>query len=172
MRLGYQAQIEEWLSRQELDMGVTIIEARPPTGMQSQRLIQIPLALIVPKASPLKSAEELWQRDKITETLIAMPSNYAITRVFQAGLGRMGVDWLTGIEVGALELIQPYVLNGYGLGLSLAVPGAELSPKLRCLPLTDIEPLTIGALWRGKLTAPALAFLDEMKARAKRLASA
>ena len=172
LRLGYQAQIEEWLSRQEIDVGVTIIEARPPTGMQSQPLIQIPLALIVPKASPLKSAEDLWQRDKITETLIAMPANYAITRVFQAGLGRMGVDWLTGIEVGALELIQPYVLNGYGLGLSLAVPGAELSPKLRCLPLTEIEPLTIGALWRGKLTAPAQAFLDEMNARAKRLAAA
>ena len=92
LRLGYQALIEEWLSRQELDMGVTIIEARPPTGMQAQRLIQIPLALIVPKASPLKSAEELWQRDKITETLIAMPSNYASTRGFQAGLGRKGID--------------------------------------------------------------------------------
>ena len=172
LRLGYQAQIEEWLARQELDMGVTIIEARPPSGMQSQPLIQVPVALIVPKASPIKSADELWQRDKISETLIAMPSNHPITRTFQAGLGRMGVDWLTGIEVGALELIQPYVLNGYGIGLSLAVPGAEMSPKLRCLPLTEIEPVTVGALWRGKLSSPAQAFLDEMVSRARRLAAA
>jgi DNA-binding transcriptional LysR family regulator len=171
LRLGYQAQIEEWLARQEIDVGVTIIEARPPTGMQSQPLIQIQVALLVPQTSPLKSAEELWQRDKITETLIAMPANHAITRVFQSGLGRMGVDWLTGIEVGALELIQPYVLNGYGIGLTLAVPGAELSPKLRLLPLKEIESVTVGALWRGKLSAPTQAFLDEMNTRARKLAA-
>lgn len=171
LRMGYQAQVEEWLSRQEIDVAVTILEARPPAGMQSQPLIQIRLALMVPKTSPLKSTGELWQRDKITETLIAMPPNHATARAFQAGLGRMDVDWMTGIEVGSLEIIQPYVLNGYGIGLTLAVPGAEISPRARLLPLNEMEPVSVGALWRGKLAPPAQAFLDEMKARAQRLAA-
>jgi len=93
--MGYQAQVQELLARQEIDVGVTILESRPPSGMQSKPMIEIPLTLLVTKSSPMRAAEELWKRDKITETLIAMPTNHATTRNFQSGLGRMGVDWLT-----------------------------------------------------------------------------
>jgi DNA-binding transcriptional LysR family regulator len=84
----------------------------------------------------------------------------------------LGVDWFTGIEVSSIDLIETYVANGLGIGLSVQVPKTELAPQIRGIALakTDFEPVVIGALWRGKPSALLQAFLDELRLRAKRLA--
>jgi len=53
--------------------------------------------------------------------------------------------------------------------LSVAVPGKALSPKVRALPLREIPPVGIGALWRGRTTPLLGAFLEEARARAREL---
>ena len=171
LREGYQAELESLLQREELDLAITLIEKKSGPGIRSLPLLELPLALLVEKASPIQSPVELWRRDKIEHPLICLPEPEAICKHFQQGLSRLGVDWFTGIEVSSIELIETYVTNGFGIGLSVLVPKAELASGLRALalPTTEFAPVVIGALWRGKTSALVQAFLDELQLRAKRL---
>jgi len=92
---------------------------------------------------------------------------------FQQGLRRLGVDWFTGIEVSSVDLIETYVVNGFGIGLSVLVPKSELRAGIRAIPLPRSEfcPVVLGVLWRGKPSAVLQSFLDELRLRARRLAA-
>src|SRR5205814_2663411 len=129
----------------------------------------LPLVLLVEKNSKVASAEQLWKQDKIEEPLICLPSAEAVCKNFQAGLAKLGVDWFPGMEVSSVDLIETYVRAGFGIGLSLMVPKAKVSPDLRVLPLDGFEPVVMGALWKGKTSALLQAFLDELHVRAKKL---
>lgn len=171
LRQGYQADLEGMLQRDELDLAVTILEKKSPPGIQSLGLLELPLVLLVHAASPWKSAQELWARDRIEEPLICLPAHETMCKHFQQGLARAGVDWFPGMEVGALELIEVYVVNGFGIGLAFDIPKAKWPPQVRLLPLPGFAPVQLGALWRGKPAAIIQAFLDEMQLRARRLLS-
>ena len=154
-----------------LDLAVTLLEGKPPSGVNSLPLLKLPLILLVAKSSRLTSPEDLWKRDKIEETLISLPPYEAIPKHFQQGLSRLGIDWFPRIEVSSLALIETYVDSGYGIGLSVAVPRSKLSPKIRAVPLGGFTPVTLAALWPGKLTPLIQAFLEELQRRAQSLTS-
>jgi DNA-binding transcriptional LysR family regulator len=169
LRSGYLPQLESWLQKKEIDFAVTLLEGKLPGGFNSMPLLKLPLGLLVHKASRLRAADELWQRDRIDEPLISLPANESIARAFQQGLARLGVDWFPAIEVSSLDVLEAYVTNGYGIGLAVIVPKMEPSASVRLLPLPEFPPVTIGALWQGKLTRITEAFLHELQGRAKRL---
>lgn len=169
LREGLHLQAEVWLQNQEIDLAITLLEGKPPAGVQTLTLIELPLVLLVSRRSRIRSAEELWRGDRITETLISLPANEGIARHFQAGLSRRGVDWPIGVEVDSLELVETYAANQFGIGLSVAIPKAKVSGKVRVLNLDDVAPVVVAAFWRGKLTALTEAFLDELRQRARRL---
>src|SRR5262249_7247171 len=75
LREGIEPEMEQWLQEQEIDFAITLIDRKPPAGVHAAVLIELPLALFVPKRNALKSPAELWQRDKISETLITLPAN-------------------------------------------------------------------------------------------------
>lgn len=165
LREGYQPQIETWLEREELDLGFTLIGDNPPPGIQSAPLLSLPLMLLVPKASRFKTADDILLQDKIDSALINLPANEAITKNFQKGLARRGVDWFPSIEVSSLHLIETYVANGHGIGLFVKIPTTKLHRDIRLLPLPDFPPVSFGALWKGRPTPIMQAFLDEARAR-------
>ncbi len=169
LREGYQPEIESWLDRQEIDFGLTLLGDKQPAGITAVPLLRMPLMLIVARKSPLKSAEDLWKLDRIEEALITLPAYEAMCRNFQQGLSRKGLDWFPSIEVSSLKLIETYVANGYGIGLFLDIPKTTLSSQVRSLPLPDFEPVTFGALWRGKAGPVIEAFLEAIKQRAREL---
>jgi DNA-binding transcriptional LysR family regulator len=169
LREGYPHQLEALLHQDEVDLVITLIEAKPPAGLHSLVLLKLPLVLLVEKNSRVVSAEELWRCDKIDEALICLPAGETLSKHFQSRLAALGVDWFPSIEVSSVDLIETYVANGLGIGLSVAVPQKPLSPKVRALPLADFPPVLIGVLWRGKTTALFEAFLEEAKARAREL---
>lgn len=171
LREGYQPQVEAWLEQQEIDLGLTLLSERPIAGLNSLPLLKIPLMLIVPRRSPLRAADELWSRDRIEKPLVTLPAYEAMCRNFQQGLSRRGIDWFPSIEVSSLKLIETYVAEGYGIGLFLNIPGTELARGVRSLPLPDFEPVTFGALWRGKPMPVVEAFLDSIRKRARELES-
>ncbi len=170
LREGYPAEFEILLQKEELDLAVTAIEKKPAAGLHSLALVELPLVLLVEKNSRVTAPDQLWQRDKIEEPLLCLPVFEAISKNFQQGLARLGVDWFPSIEVSSLDLIETYVANGFGIGVSVQVPKAKLSPNVRALPLPDFAPVVLGAMWRGKTSALLQAFLDEMQLRAKRFA--
>jgi DNA-binding transcriptional LysR family regulator len=169
LREGHQPQLESWLQRQELDLAVTLLEGKPPPGINTLPLLRLPLVLLAEKSCRLRSAEELWKRDKIEDALISLPSFEAIPKHFQEGLSRLGVDWFPRIEISSLGLIETYVENGYGIGLSVAIPRYKLSPRIRALPLDGFTPVELAAFWPGKITPLIQAFLNELQLRAQAL---
>ena len=169
LREGYQPQLEQWLERHEIDLAFTLLNQKSPGGSKAQPLLELPLALLVGKGSKVKSPEDLWQRDKIEEPLIALPANEMLCKVFQQELARRGVDWFPSVEVSSLNLVEAYVARGYGIGLSLALPQARPDSQYRQLILRDFPTVTIGALWAGKPTPLITAFVEAAQRHAKQL---
>jgi DNA-binding transcriptional LysR family regulator len=169
LREGYAVQLEELLAKDEIDLAITLIEAKPPAGLQALVLLELPMVLLVEKSSKIKSARELWRRDKINEPLICLPKQESLTRAFVARLQALGVEWFPAIEASSAGLIETYVASGLGIGVSVHVPGKPLPENVSALPLLDFPPANIGALWRGKKTALLDAFLDMARQRAQEL---
>ena len=166
LREGYAARLGELLAKDEVDMVITLVDREPPAGFHSQVLLELPMILLLPKTSKLKSAQELWQRDKIQEPLICLPAQELLTKLFQARLAELGTEWFPTIEASSTDLIETYVANGLGIGLSVQVPGRSLPDNIRALALKDFPSARIGALWRGKETPLLTAFLELARQRA------
>jgi DNA-binding transcriptional LysR family regulator len=169
LREGYQPELESMLARQEIDVAITLTERKPPGGVHSLVLLELPMILVVPAASPLREAGALWKRDKILEPLICLPASEALPKNFQQGLGRLGVEWLPSIEINSVDAIESYVARGFGIGLSVSIPKTRMSPKVRALALPGFPSLIMGALWRGRPSPPLVKLLDELQARARSL---
>jgi DNA-binding transcriptional LysR family regulator len=167
LREGHRPQLEAWLKNQELDIATTLLEGKCPPGLTAIPLLELPMVLLVEKSSRITAAADLWQRDKIEESLICLPAFETIPRQFQQGLARLGLDWLPRIEVSSLSLIETYVAYGYGIGLYVDIPRYQYAPKIRVLPLPEFSPVVFGALWCGKKTPIIEAFIQEIKNRIK-----
>jgi DNA-binding transcriptional LysR family regulator len=169
LREGYQPELENLLLRDEIDLAITLVEKKSPTGIQALPLLELPLVLLVEKSSRFTDAEQLWKLDRIAEPLIALPAFEVVYKNFQQELGRKGVEWFTSIEVSSLDLVEKYVAGGLGIGLSVSIPGLEFSPKLRAIPLPGFEPLSLGVLRGQRVTPVAEALIEELKTRANGL---
>lgn len=169
LREGYHAELEALLQNEELDLAVTLIEKKSGPGIHAEELIQLELVLVVEKNSRITSADQLWKKDKIDEPLICLPRVEALCKHFQQGLARLGIDWFPSLEVSSVDLIETYVGNGFGIGLSVRMPNANLPANVRLVSLPGFSPVTMGALWRGKRTPLIQTFLHEMHERVRRL---
>jgi DNA-binding transcriptional LysR family regulator len=157
LREGYHPQVVTWLQQQEIDLSIGLLgRGKAPGGLQAVPLFELPLALLVPQESKLKNAGDLWKQNRIEETLITVPSNEPIHRAFQEGLAQRQVDWIAGIEVSSVEMVQNYVAHGYGFGVAVFLPTLKLHAAVRALPLLDFQRVTYGVLWQGRQT-PVLA---------------
>jgi DNA-binding transcriptional LysR family regulator len=165
-----QPEAEKLLQAQEIDLAITVIEQKPRPSLQTRPLLDLPLVLLVPKKSRITNPAELWRRDRITETLITFPRKEAVSMLFQEGLKTRGMEWFSGIEVNSTGLIECYVANGFGIGLSVKVPGAKPALQVRHLPLDDFPRITVGAIWAGKLSPIGQRFLEELEVQAREIA--
>jgi DNA-binding transcriptional LysR family regulator len=150
LREGYQPEIRTWLEQQSIDLAFTVIEDDFPPTFTAVPAVRVPLMLILPRKSRIKSAEDLWKQDRISETLIALPASEVMCKQFQAGLAKKKRDWFPSIEVGSLKLVETYVAEGYGIGLFLDVPGNKLPAGVRAIPLPGFTPLDYGLVWQGR----------------------
>ena len=170
LREGFPAYLEGLLQADEIDLAITLIEKKSAPGIHSLALLKLPPVLLVEKNSRLQSAEELWRRDRIEDPLICFPPGEPLGKSFQQKLGQLGVDWFPSIEASSADLIETYVANGLGIGVSAAIPKKPLPARVRALALDGFPPVTIGALWRGRKTPLLQTFLDELQVRARLLA--
>jgi DNA-binding transcriptional LysR family regulator len=161
------AEAERLLLARDVDLAIMLIDKKSRAGIQMRPLLELPLILLVHKKSKLTNAEELWNRDRIDETLISFPRNDPVHMYFQRGLKRLGVEWFCGIEVNSARLIEHYVINGYGIGLTVEVPGFNPPSQLRSLPLRHVPPVVVGVAWFGKLSNVARQLVAELEAEAE-----
>ncbi|MEI6712214.1 MAG: LysR family transcriptional regulator [Verrucomicrobiota bacterium] len=169
LQSGFQADVVGALEKQEVDVVVTSLEGKRPVGITCQELLRLPLSLLVEKGNSVKSAAELFARDRIDHALISLPASEAITRLFQEGLLKRKISWPVSIEVSSLDLIETYVAAGFGVGLTLDIPGQKWGKGVKALPLDDFPPLVLAILWKGKLGEPQQCVVDECVAKAREI---
>ena len=162
-----QEQAEAFLQRQEIDLAITELADKPAAGLRAHTLLRLPLVLLVPEDSPLRSARELWSAEVVPHGLIAYGDSQTLACQFHAELRRRGHRWPLAIEATSMDLVETYVAEGFGIGLSVQVPGGRERPGLRRLPLPGFKPLVLAALWQGNLPPLPAAFLELVKARAR-----
>lgn len=160
-------EIEARLLAQDIDLGIAPLEGKRPAGIQCQVLIELPMVLLVPKHSSLRSADALWKLDRITEPLIALPPDEPTCRCFQQELQRRKLEWFPELELNSLDLVARYVAEGFGLGLVILPPGKTAPPGTRALELTGFPKIEYGALWFGTLTPFQQQVLEEIKVMAE-----
>ena len=118
-------QAEPLLHNREIDIAVSFWERKPAGGIKFQKLGSLNMALVVPVQKQFKTAEHaLRDATGSTAGLISLPAETSLTKIFQQELARRKMAWKQTIEVNSLDLIQTYVLDGFGYGLSVLIPDA------------------------------------------------
>lgn len=164
-----QAAAEELLRKQEIDLAITELESRPALSLNSCTLVRLPLVLVSPNRAKVGSISDCFREGCPAQPLIALPPDEVISKHFQAGLQKLGLSWTSAIEVSSLELIDLYTARGFGVGVSVDVPGRRRKSGLHLLPLRKFPALTIAALWSGDLSELAATFLTDVKKLAESL---
>jgi DNA-binding transcriptional LysR family regulator len=152
LRSGFQHELEAMLKGGEIDLAVIPLRRRPPAHAQTLPLVRVPLVLLAPKKSKLKSTDELWATRERSEPLIGLPPAEAVSDAFQAELKRRRIAWPWSTEASSLELITQYVAHGDGYGVSIAMPEIVRHREVRMLPLNGFDPIELGVVWIGDLT--------------------
>jgi len=171
LRALNQPELIDGLERDELDVIISLIPDNLSPGVRTVEIITLPLILLAPKASKIKSATQLWGNRRIQESLISLSPNELICQQFQQYLTKLGLSWLPKMEMDSLELIEKYVEGSYGFGLSVRLPNKKLSSKVRVIELPDLPPVKLGTLRRGESSAEnkvLRTFLEEVKKQAAR----
>ncbi len=157
-------QAEPLLRNREIDLAISFWERQPAGGIKFQKLGSFKMTLLVPKAAPFDSADQLLREaQKTSPGLISLSGETSLSKTFQQELNRRKLAWNQSIEVNSLDLIQTYVLDGFGYGLSIHIPGVSLPQGVRMLPLKGFPPLTVGLFWLGKMPSIVAAFSEEMQ---------
>lgn len=161
LRSGFESDLAGWLRDGEVDLVITPLPGRPPPRTRHQRLLRLPLALLVPKKLKVSRAEELWANRRPDLPLVSIPERESVSVVFQRGLKKRGVKWPVAIEASSLDLVTKYVADGRGAGVTMMLPEFVKHPRVRMVPLEGFDPIEIVALWNGEQTALVAALLEE-----------
>jgi len=138
------------LQREEVDLAIAEMEGKAPAGTAGEVLINLPLVLLAPTSLAGKRPE---LKDLVGKhSLVRLPVDTAISRLFARGMQRKKLAWPAAIEVSTIELVHAYAAQGFGVGLSVCVPGVKFPKGVEVVDLAGFSPLVIMALWRGTLT--------------------
>jgi DNA-binding transcriptional LysR family regulator len=169
LRAGQQPQVWNWLERHELDLAITLLEEKSAPGLTQVPLLELPVIFLVAKGSPYRTDEDILgavAAGTPMDTLVTLTPGELAPRRFRDLLEHRGLDWPPGIEVTDLELVDVYVRSGFGIGLTLDVPGKVFPKDVRKIAIASIPPLKLGAVWHGQPTVVMQALIDSLKARA------
>ncbi len=157
-------QAEPLLRNHEIDLAIAFWERKPVGGIKFQKLGTFPIVLLVPAKSAFTSAEQVLRlTGKKPPGLISLSGDTSLPKAFQEELARRDIAWKQTIEVNSLDLIHTYVLDGFGYGLSIQIPGIALPQGIKMLPLKGYPHLTVGLFWMGKMAPVVSAFAEEMQ---------
>jgi DNA-binding transcriptional LysR family regulator len=152
------------LHEHEVDL-VLAVETPAAGNLPREKLLEVPMVLLVHRDTPFKTAAEVLRRaGEGGLPLIAPPEREVLTQRFQAEIRKTGAEWPVRIDAPGLDLIQTYVEEGFGVGLSLVIPGTKLSPLIRVLPLRNFPKLSYCAYWGERLTPVAEICLEQIRA--------
>jgi len=163
-------EIETALRKQEADVALAVMHRKVGPGIQSLKLLDLPLALAAPTACSVSSFADLLATaggGQLLHPLISLPRSEPVAQLFQRGLLSTGLKWEPSMEVSELGLILNYVAKGFGFGVAVDIPGVAWPEGVKKIRLpADFPPLTLGALHTGELKPVAERFLQLVREQA------
>jgi DNA-binding transcriptional LysR family regulator len=169
LRAMNQPELLAAIEHDELDVVISLLPENLSPGLRAEEIIKLPLVLLVPRNSRLRSAKDLWTNGSVSEPLIALPPNELICQLFHQTLAERGLSWLPRIEMDSLELIEKYVEKGFGVGLSICPPRQQWPTAIRALKLSEFPAARLGLIYRNQpKPEPAVlrAFREEVRRQA------
>lgn len=158
------------LRAHEVDLALGIHEERQSVGLRFEMLVKLPMVLLVEASSRFtQAAQVLREAAEGNLPLISSPAPDELLTRFQAELKKRNQSWEVRLEAPALDVVEAYVAEGFGVGLSVVNPGRMLPAKVRMLKLSGFPQLQYGAFWNERLSGSALHCLDLMRTRARSL---
>lgn len=131
-----------------IDVAFTARSTPEPTGFSSLDLVQLPLALLVPRCSGIRKAEHFWEQSNIAEPLIMPGSAEGIARTFTCGLKQAKIRWEPRIEASSLRDALGLVASGAGVALTVNASWVARHPQVRVLPLAGFQSVQVAAFWQ------------------------
>ncbi|MDK3161865.1 LysR family transcriptional regulator [Kamptonema cortianum] len=161
------------LDQGEADLAVTVPEVSTPPRVRSKEILRLPLVMILPihEKNPRNLRALLTRLRKNPPPLVSLPAHERLTRIFQSQLTAQGIVWPVSVEAGSIDLVETYVAEGFGWGLSVRRPDAPSTPGTRSILLKDFPGLPIAAFWKDNLPPVATRFLALLEKEAKRVQS-
>jgi DNA-binding transcriptional LysR family regulator len=162
LREGLQGPLLAALERGEIDVAIAALDRRPPAGVRVERLLRVPLVLLVAAREKRRRAAEFFDAPAPARPpLISLPATESLVRQFQRELKARRVRWPVAMEADSLVTIARYVAAGEGVGVTLDLPGYVDQRGTRVVPLPDFAPIEVAALWRDEPSPVVAAFLAE-----------
>jgi DNA-binding transcriptional LysR family regulator len=158
---GRSPHIEEALAAGGIDAGFSTLSAARSPEVRYRELLRLPMVLLVPRSSDVRSADALFARDRIESPLITLPSTDPVCVLFQRELRKRKIDWYPALELASLELVARYVAEGYGVGLGVAVPGGAGADGVRALPLPGFAEIGFGVYTAARRSPVVELFVSE-----------
>ena len=163
--------VEELLLGQEVDVALGVMKGTPPGGVKLVPLLKLPVVVLVPESLGVKSFGKLVDDGEVSHPLVAPAASEVLVQLFQKHLGGLGIRWETHVEVSSLEMVESYVAAGFGLGLSVKVPGVKLPEGVVALGVKGCPPLELGLMTTGKVKPVAKEFTELVKAATRGIGS-
>lgn len=154
-------EIEGDLRSGKIDLGLATSGGSKSNGIQQHELLKMPLVLLVPKKGGPKTADEILTLDRIHLPLLTLPRGEPAVIAFQQELQRRKIEWFPMLELASIDLVTRFVVEGYGAGLVLDMPGNVRPPGVRALPLEGFPMIGFHALTFGNRSLMAEIFIEE-----------
>jgi DNA-binding transcriptional LysR family regulator len=167
LREGHPHELLDAVDQNEIDLAVVTVD-RVPAGLRKAVLARLRPQLLFHGSTPPAVMHNIFARDGQRPPLIALPPGEPISRLFQKELSRRRIEWTPTIEVSALDVVAAYVLQGFGVGLSVAAP--EFAPPgAKALVLETFPAITLTVVWRNLLAPVSKQLVEAMSKEAKAL---
>ena len=173
LREGGQDAAERMLLDQEVDVAVTLFNRPPTARLEHEVLLKLSMLLLVPARSRHTSAHRLLSEAPARGIpLVALPAREPLSALFHRELARRGLEWPARIEANDTALVESYVAQGFGIGLSVGPSSSPPGKGVRALRLRGFPQLVFGAIWTSPASDLVHDFLKLARHRADELAAA
>lgn len=161
-------EIADQLVKQIADISVGAVIGSFPPPLRVDELLRVPLALLVPEDFPCNTWKQVLKQHRrkdggMSLALIAPPPQSVITRRFREGLTGTGLIWESEVEVGNFDVIRDYVKHGFGVGMSVVIPGAAAPAGLKQITIPDFAPVQVVAVYLKEPKPVVSWFVQEIK---------
>jgi DNA-binding transcriptional LysR family regulator len=149
------------LREHQVDLAFALHERRHAEGLQFEPLVKLPMMMLVEKDAPYSNAAAVLNEAAGGGLpLIAPPPGDELTDAFHGELRKRRRKWEVRIEAPGLDLVEAYVVQGFGVGLTVSLPGHTIPRGIRALKLNGFPQLVYGMFTHGRITATAQACME------------